>query len=68
MEDEIAREYGWRLRLYHRQDLIGELGGLIFMDKWSIGVIVCTLDTRGAHRVHILNGTEEKLNMAGSAS
>lgn len=25
MEDEIAREYGWRLRLYHRQDLIGEL-------------------------------------------
>lgn len=24
-EDEIAREYGWRLRLYHRQDLIGEL-------------------------------------------
>ncbi|MCL7418771.1 MAG: hypothetical protein M8354_13165 [Halalkalicoccus sp.] len=25
MEDEIRKEYGWRLRLYHRQDLIGEL-------------------------------------------
>ncbi|ADJ15272.1 hypothetical protein [Halalkalicoccus jeotgali] len=25
MEDEIWKEYGWRLRLYHRQDLIGEL-------------------------------------------
>lgn len=25
MEDEIAEEYGWRLRLYHRQDLLGEI-------------------------------------------
>lgn len=25
MEDEIRKEYGWRLRLYHRQDLVGEL-------------------------------------------
>lgn len=25
MEDEIETEYGWRLRLYHRQDLVGEL-------------------------------------------
>ena len=25
IEDEIRREYGWRLRLYHRQDLLGEI-------------------------------------------
>lgn len=25
MEDEIRREFGWRLRLYHRQDLLGEI-------------------------------------------
>lgn len=25
MEDEIRKEFGWRLRLYHRQDLLGEI-------------------------------------------
>jgi hypothetical protein len=25
IEDEIRREYGWRLKLYHRQDLLGEI-------------------------------------------